>query len=462
MNFGWYLLWFIVAVSLLVTVHEYGHFWVARRLGFKVLRFSVGFGRPLLEHTGRDGTVFAIAAIPLGGYVRMLDEREGPVPTADLSRSFTRKPPWQRILVLLAGPAFNIAFAILVLWIMLWAKGSIEDVRPIVGEIRKGSIAEQADLRARDEILAIGDEENRSSTILGRRDVVFGLLDAVSADGVVTLTVRGEDQRTRRVTLVVGDGAARRKLTEPTTIITDGLGFDFWDPPIPAAVGEIAAGGAAEKAGLKKGDVIVDIDGRPLKTFHDLREATRNAKTGDTMALRYVRDGSEHSVRLTVGSFKGPDGKMHPGIGVTQPEPAPEWLVTLKLNPVSALSAATAEAWNMTMLQGRLVWRMMMGHVSLRNLNGPLSIAEFAGESASGGTVSFLSFLVLISLSLGFLNLLPIPILDGGQIVYQIAEWLKGSPVSEQAQVLGQQVGIALLILLMGVALFNDIARQIG
>src|SRR5262245_29785969 len=200
MNFGWYLLWFIVAVSLLVTVHEFGHFWVARRLGFKVLRFSVGFGRPLLEHTAKDGTVFAIAAIPLGGYVRMLDEREGPVPTSDLSRSFTRKPPWQRILVLLAGPAFNIAFAILVLWIMLWAKGSIEDVRPIVGDIRKGSIAEQADLRARDEILAIGDEDNRPA-ILGRRDVVFGLLDAVSADGAVTLTVRGEDQRTRQVTL---------------------------------------------------------------------------------------------------------------------------------------------------------------------------------------------------------------------------------------------------------------------
>ena len=462
MNIGWYALWFIVAVSLLVTVHEFGHFWVARRLGFKVLRFSVGFGRPLIEHTARDGTVFAIAAIPLGGYVRMLDEREGPVPAPDLPHSFTRKPPWQRILVLLAGPAFNIAFAILVLWIMLWVKGSIQDMRPIVGEIRKGSIAERADLRPRDEILAIGDEGEQKPLILGRRDVVFGLLDAVSADGVVTLTVRGEDRGTRRVTLVVGDSAARRKLTEPTALITDGLGFGFWDPPIPAAIGAIASGGAADKAGLRKGDVMLDIDGRPLKSFHDLVGITSHAKVGDTLALRYLRDGAEHSVRLTVGSMKGPDGKQHPAIGVQQPEPAPEWMVTMKLTPVSALSAATAEAWNITMLQGRLVWRMMMGHVSLKNLNGPLSIAEFAGESASGGAASFLSFLVLISLSLGFLNLLPIPILDGGQIVYQVAEWLKGSPVSEQAQVLGQQVGIALLILLMGVALFNDIARQIG
>jgi regulator of sigma E protease len=298
--------------------------------------------------------------------------------------------------------------------------------------------------------------------ILGRRDVVFGLLDAVSADGAVTLTVRGEDQRTRRVTLVVGDSAARRKLTEPTTLVTDGLGFAFWDPPIPAAIGAIASGGAAEKAGLRKGDVILDIDGRSLKTFRDLVEITSHAKPGDTLALRYLRDGSERSVRLTLGSMKGPDGKPRAALGVERAEPPAEWMTIVKLTPVSALSAATAEAWNMTMLQGRLVWRMMMGHVSLKNLNGPLSIAEFAGESASGGTVSFLSFLVLISLSLGFLNLLPIPILDGGQIVYQVAEWLKGSPVSEQAQVLGQQVGIALLILLMGVALFNDIARQIG
>src|SRR5262245_32050379 len=182
MNFGWYLLWFIVAVSLLVTVHEFGHFWVARRLGFKVLRFSVGFGRPLLEHTARDGTVFAIAAIPLGGYVRMLDEREGPVSAPDLPRSFTRKPPWQRILVLLAGPAFNIGFAILVLWIMFWVKGSLQDVRPIVGDIHKGSIAERADLRPRDEILAMGDDAPRSRP-LGTRDVIFGLLDDVSADG---------------------------------------------------------------------------------------------------------------------------------------------------------------------------------------------------------------------------------------------------------------------------------------
>jgi len=461
MNFGWYLLWFIVAVSLLVTVHEFGHFWVARRLGFKVLRFSVGFGRPLLEHTARDGTVFAIAAIPLGGYVKMLDEREGHVDPPDLPRSFTRKPPWQRILVLLAGPAFNIAFAILVLWIMLWAKGSIEDLRPIVGDIHKGSIAERADLHPRDEILAIGNDTNRSRP-LGQRDVIFGLLDAVSGDGAVTLTVRGQDQRTRQVTLVIGDSAARRKLTEPTALVTDGLGFDFWDPPRPAIVTATAQGGPGEKAGIKGGDAILDLNGQTVKTFNEIADVISQMKPGDSVSIRYLRDHSEHTTRATVGSIKGANGKPRPTLGVLSSRPAPQYMVTVKLGPISALGAAANEAWDMTLLQGRLVWRMMMGQVSLKNLNGPLSIAEFAGESASGGTVSFLSFLVLISLSLGFLNLLPIPILDGGQIVYQLAEWLKGSPVSEQAQVLGQQVGFALLILLMGVALFNDIVRQIG
>jgi regulator of sigma E protease len=391
----------------------------------------------------------------------MLDEREGHVDPTDLPRSFTRKPPWQRILVLLAGPAFNIAFAILVLWIMLWARGSIEDLRPIVGDIHKGSIAERADLRPRDEILAIGDDTNRSRP-LGQRDVIFGLLDAVSGDGAVTLTVRGQDQRTRQVSLVIGDSAARRKLTEPTALVTDGLGFDFWDPPRPAVVTATAQGGPGEKAGLKGGDVILDLNGQPVNTFNEIADVISRMKSGDSVSIRYLRDNSEHTTRASVGSVKGANGKPRTTLGVLSSRPSPEYMVTVKLGPISALNAAAGEAWDMTLLQGRLVWRMMLGQVSLKNLNGPLSIAEFAGESASGGTASFLSFLVLISLSLGFLNLLPIPILDGGQIVYQVAEWLKGSPVSEQAQVLGQQVGFALLILLMGVALFNDIVRQIG
>jgi regulator of sigma E protease len=210
MSIIWYALWFIVAVSLLVTVHEFGHFWVARRLGFKVLRFSVGFGKPLIERTGKDGTVYAVAALPLGGYVKLLDEREGPVPTAELSRSFTRKPPWQRILVLLAGPAFNIVFAILVLWGMLWFRGTIEDVRPVVGDVVQSSIAAKAGLRSGDLIVAVDGNSVAGHSVVGRRDVVFGLLDSISANGAATLTVRGKDGVTRLATLSVGDGEARR------------------------------------------------------------------------------------------------------------------------------------------------------------------------------------------------------------------------------------------------------------
>jgi regulator of sigma E protease len=463
MSIIWYALWFIVAVSLLVTVHEFGHFWVARRLGFKVLRFSVGFGKPLIERTGKDGTVYAVAALPLGGYVKLLDEREGPVPTAELSRSFTRKPPWQRILVLLAGPAFNIVFAILVLWGMLWFRGTIEDVRPVVGDVVQSSIAAKAGLRSGDLIVAVDGNSVAGHSVVGRRDVVFGLLDSISANGAATLTVRGKDGVTRLATLSVGDGEARRKLTEPAALFT-GLGFGFWEPPIPPVIGNLVADGPAAKAGLQKGDKIIDINGKPITDFRDLVDVTGHSQPGDALAIRYKRGADEHSVRINVGSIKGADGRTVGFIGVrpAAPKIPEEMIVRTQLTPWTALTAASVEAWDMTTLQARLVWRMMMGQVSLKNLSGPLSIAEFAGESASDGVTSFLSFLVLISLSLGFLNLLPIPILDGGQVVFQLVEWLKGSPLSERAQAFGQQVGIALLILLMGVALFNDIARQIG
>jgi regulator of sigma E protease len=469
MNIAWYALWFVVAVSLLVTVHEFGHFWVARRLGFKVLRFSVGFGKSLIERTGKDGTVYALSMIPLGGYVKLLDEREGPVPTADLASSFTRKPPWQRILVLLAGPAFNFIFAILVLWGMLWSKGVLEEPRPVIGDVVQSSIAARAGLRSGDLILSMGGLSSQGDSgggkrVVSRRDVVFGLMDDISGDGAATLQVRGTDGARRTVILTVGDSEARRKLTGPAGPLS-GLGFGFWEPPVPAIVATLSpADGPAAKAGLRKGDQILNINGKAISDFRDLVAVTGSSRPGDVLSVRYLRDGAENSLRITVGSMKNGDGKAVSFIGVRPvPPKIPEsMIVRTEFTPFSALSAASLEAWDMTMLQGRLVWRMMMGQVSLKNLNGPLSIAEYAGEAASDGVTPFLSFLVLISLSLGFLNLLPIPILDGGQVVFQLVEWLKGSPLSERAQAFSQQIGIALLILLMGVALFNDISLQIG
>lgn len=457
MNFIWHLIWFIVAVSLLVTVHEFGHFWVARRLGFKVLRFSVGFGRPLLSHVaGPDRVEYVVAAIPLGGYVRMLDEREGPVPPEDLARSFTRKPPWQRILVLLAGPAFNIVFAILVLWGMFWFRG-ITEYKPVVGDVTQASIAARAGLRSGDEILAIN-----GAAVADQRDVMFDLLDAVSSRGEARMSVRGKDGVGRTADLTVRDPEERVRLTEPAALLR-GLGFDFWLPPVPAVLGKVLPDGPAAHAGLRSGDRIIAINGEPVSDFRDIVNRV-SAHPGETVAITYSRAGSEQSVRIAVASDKVGDKvlgriRVEAPAGVKYPD---SMTLQIQLSPGAALGRAAEEAWSMTTLQGRLFWRMVLGQFSMKNLNGPLSIAEYAGDSAEAGVASFLGFLVLISLSLGFLNLLPIPILDGGQIVFQLLEWLKGSPLSERAQAFGQQVGIALLILLMGVALFNDIARQLS
>jgi regulator of sigma E protease len=457
MNFIWYLLWFVVAVSLLVTVHEFGHFWVARRLGFKVLRFSVGFGRPLWRRVaGADQTEYVIAAIPLGGYVKLLDEREGPVPPQDLARSFTRKPPWQRIVVLLAGPGFNILFAILVLWGMFWANGETE-IRPLVGEVVKGSVADRAGLRSGDEIFAIN-----GSPVAGQRDVVFGLLDAMSGQGEAVLAVHAHSGEARTATLDVTNSAERRRLTEPAELFK-GLGFEFWEPTVPAVLGRVVPDGPAEHAGLKSGDEITAINGEPIRNFHDV-VARVAGRPGEAITVRYLRGGKQFETRVMVAGERV-DGRLVGRIRVTTAATVKlpdSLLIHTDLSPLASLGRAATEAENMTMLQARLFWRMLIGQVSLKNLSGPLSIAEYAGDSAQAGVAPFLGFLVLISLSLGFLNLLPVPILDGGQIVFQLVEWLKGTPLSERTQVLGQQVGIALLVLLMGVALFNDIARQLN
>jgi regulator of sigma E protease len=455
MSLVWYALWFVVAVGLLVTVHEFGHFWVARRLGFKVLRFSIGFGRPLLRRVaGADQVEYVVAAVPLGGYVKLLDEREGPVAPSDLPRSFTRRPPWQRIVVLLAGPAFNILFAIVVLWGMLWANG-VTEVRPKVGDVTAGSLAARAGLKTGDEIRAIN-----GAPVTGQRDVVFDLLDAMSSRGQALLTVRGEAGETRRANLSVTDAGERRRLTEPSELFS-GLGFQFWTPPVPPVLGPVTPDGPAARAGLAAGDRILAIDGVPMSDFRQIVEYI-SARPGARLNIEYRRGAADRTTQVAVASEEV-GGKRIGRIRVMQSQSVtypPSMLLHTDLSAAAALVHAGDEAWSMTMLQARLFWRMVLGRVSLKNLSGPLSIAEFAGDSAEAGVASFLSFLVLISLSLGFLNLLPIPILDGGQIVFQLVEWLKGSPLSERAQAFGQQVGIALLIVLMGVALYNDIARQ--
>ena len=457
MTLLWSVLGFVVAVSLLVAVHEYGHFWAARKLGFKVLRFSVGFGPALWRRVvGADRTEYVLAALPLGGYVKLLDEREGPVDAAEVSRAFTRRPPWQRILVLLAGPGFNFAFAILLLWGMLWIVGS-PDVRAVVGGVAAGSPAARAGLRADDEIIRLDGAD-----VQGRGDVVLGLIDAMSGDGVTRLAVRSASGAERELELRVDDPAERRALTEPSALMR-GVGMSFWSQPVPAQIGRVLPAGPAEQAGLQVGDLITAIDGQPIGDFVAMSEALAVRPNRDVVN-RYERGGvSATPTGRTSADLV--DGREVGRIRIETPPSAPlpdSMIVHRRFGPVQALGESLQRAWDMTVLQAKMFARMIIGQVSIKNLSGPITIAEYAGDSARSGLTGFVGFLVLISLSLGFLNLLPIPMLDGGQIVYQTIEWIKGSPLSERVQAAGQSVGIALLFLLMGVALFNDLARQFG
>ncbi|MCX7036794.1 MAG: RIP metalloprotease RseP [Proteobacteria bacterium] len=458
MMLSWqHLLAFLVAIALLVAVHEFGHYWVARRLGFKVLRFSIGFGPPLITRVaGADRTEYMLSAIPLGGYVKLLDEREGEVASHEVHRAFTRRPHWQRILVLLAGPAFNFIFAILLLAGMYFVSG-ITELRPVIGPVRIDSPAYLAGLRNGDTVIRLDGQPVQAQSA-----VMLGLLDRLTGAGRATLTLTDDSGRQREVVMQVNDAKTRRELTEPDRLMS-GLGFSFWQPPIAPVLGTVVAGGPAAAAGLQAGDRVLSVDGEPITDFLQLRQKIE-PMGGRSAVIGYLRAGTEVTARIDIPAEKVGErtiGRIHvtPAPGTRYPD---SMLHHQSLGPLQALGAGVAEAWNMTALQARMFWRMLRGQVSIKNLSGPLTIAEYAGDSAAAGAGAFLGFLVLISLSLGFLNLLPIPMLDGGQVVYQAIEWLRGAPLPERAQAIGQQFGIALLVLLMGVAMFNDIARQFG
>jgi regulator of sigma E protease len=452
--------WFIVGISLLVTVHEFGHYWVARKLGFKVLRFSIGFGKPLLKRIGRapDHIEYVIAALPLGGYVRMLDEREGNVDPADAARAFGAKAPWRRILVLLAGPAANILFAIIVLWGVYWAT-EVVHVRPVVDNIVLGKPAAAAGLRSGDELRAINGE-----AVEDQGDASLGLLDAISDDGDAEIQVQGRDGALRTLQLAVADTTARRQLTEPGQLMT-GLGFEFWEPVVPPVLGAVVADGPAAKAGLEVGDLILSVDDKPMRTFREFRDYIQS-HPGASLSIQVRRDGSTFTRRVTTNS-EVEAGKTIGRLAIAGPAnlesfiPA-NMLIRSDLGAVGAFNAAVGRAWQLTAAQAKFFVRMLTGKISMKNLSSPIGIAGYAGDSARAGPGMFVMFLVLISLSLGFLNLLPIPILDGGQIVFVVAEWFKGSPLSERAQALGWHVGLVALALLMGVAVFNDLSSRFG
>lgn len=455
------ILGFVVAIGILVAVHEFGHFWVARRLGIKVLRFSVGFGRALWQRTGRDGVEYAIATIPLGGYVKLLDEREGNVPASELHLSFTRQPVWKRIAVLLAGPAFNLIFAVLMYWLLFVA--GVPALKPIVGEITPDSIAARAGLRYEDTILAVDGKP-----VATLESALMGTLDDLIDDGVIRMRVRGIDGTERDVVMQTGE--ERRALTQADTMLP-GLGFDFWRPRLPAVVGGFGddpSRSAAARAGLKVGDRIVRLDGAPVKDFGQLVQLVQpNANKPVTLDIE--RGGEILQIPVTLaedvegGKRVGRLGVSPGGEPIEDSHIKPSDMLGIeKFGPVAALGQAAAKTWDTSVFTLKIVGRIVTGDVSLKNISGPIAIAETTGFAVRQGWRTFLSTLGLISISLGVLNLLPIPILDGGQVVYQLAELVKGKPVSERAQLFGQQVGIAVLILMMSLAFYNDIARHLA
>ncbi len=449
---------FVIAIGVLVSVHEFGHFWVARRLGFKVLRFSLGFGKPLLRRMskGADPVEYVLAAIPLGGYVRLLDERDGPVPAGEEHRAFNRRPPLARIAVLLAGPGANFLFAIFAYW-LLFMQG-VPGLKPVIGEVAPDSYAARADLRPEDEIVSVGGEATPT-----RQAAVLSILEHVVEDGAVPLDVRNEGGALRSLTIRVPEGE-RRALTEPG-ILLRGLGLSFWYPPQPVVVAELSPGDPAIGAGLALGDRIIAVDGTPFDDYAKFVAEIRSRPDRPTR-ITAIRDGRRLDFELVPKSVVEDGqtvGKIGLGAVFGDGSLFPDSMRTVeRYGPFAALAPAVRETWQKSALTVRFLWRMVTGDVSTKNISGPINIAQYAGLTATEGFTYYLGFLALVSISLAVLNLLPVPVLDGGQIVYQVVEMLKGAPLSMEAQVFGQKVGIAMLVALMGFAFYNDITRLFG
>ncbi|MDF1581830.1 MAG: RIP metalloprotease RseP [Methyloprofundus sp.] len=444
------LFYFIVAIGLLVAVHEFGHFWVARKTGVKVLRFSIGFGKVIWKYQKDSSTTeYVLSAIPLGGYVKMVDEREGDVAPDDLPHAFSRKPLWARSAIVAAGPIFNLVLAILLYWLvfMLGETG----MRPIVGAVEPTTLAAQAGFAEGEEIVAVNGIETKT----WRETMETILTSAMDAETGLPIQVKNRDGILLTHTLVIPLAISQ----EPELLFKE-LGLKAWQPTIPSVVGKVIANSVAEQAGLQTGDLILSADGQEFKDWLEW-VAYVQVHPGQAMAVLVERDGLVVALSLTPESAIENEkiiGKI--GVGVQVPEGLLDSLmVEYSLSPVDALVAAVERTWYYSGATLKMMGYMFVGKASVDNLSGPISIAQYAGKSAEMGVVSFLKFLAIVSVSLGVLNLLPIPVLDGGHLLMFAVEAVKGSPVAENVQLVFQQIGMAALLGLMILAVFLDIGR---
>ncbi|UVM62519.1 RIP metalloprotease RseP [Pseudomonas sp. P9_35] len=439
----------LVALGVLVTFHEFGHFWVARRCGVKVLRFSVGFGMPLLRWHDKKGTEFVVAAIPLGGYVKMLDEREGEVPADQLDQSFNRKTVRQRIAIVAAGPIANFLLAMVFFW-GLAMLGS-EQVRPVIGAVEAGSVAARAGLGAGQEIVAIDGEPTS-----GWAAVNLQLVRRLGESGSLQLMVREQGSTVDSPRELVLDKWLKGA-DEPDPIRS--LGIRPWRPAMPPILAELDPKGPAQAAGLKTGDRLLALDGQLVSDWQQVVDSVR-VRPDTKIVLRIERDGAPIDVPVTLaarGESKAPSGYL--GAGVKAVDWPPEMIREVSFGPVAAIGEGARRTWTMSVLTLDSLKKMLFGELSVKNLSGPITIAKVAGASAQSGVADFLNFLAYLSISLGVLNLLPIPVLDGGHLLFYLIEWARGRPLSDRVQGWGIQIGISLVVGVMLLALVNDLGR---
>lgn len=443
----------LIALGVLVTIHEFGHFWVARRCGVKVLRFSIGFGTPFARWKDRQGTEFVLAVLPLGGYVKMVDEREGNVDAEDLPYAFNRKSVWQRMAIVAAGPIANFLLAVLFYWLVFL--GGVQGVAPIVDAVKPGSVADRAGLEEGQEIIAVDGELTPTLQALGEQLVL-----RLGESGTIAFSVRyPESSLTYDLEAELNGWQVDEADPDP---IGD-IGIELYTPTIEPVADQIMPDQPAADAGLVSGDRILSMDGIPVATWREWVDYVR-ARPGEDIVVEVVRvgiDDNRFETTITPKSMTQEDGSIigQVGMSVVIPEWPESYLRTMEYSVFGALMQGLHQTKKTTVMVLDSIRKMLTGLISPKHLSGPITIAKVAGASAQYGVSAYLGFLALLSVSLGVLNLLPIPVLDGGHLMYYLVEAVKGSPVSEKVQMAGYRLGLFLVVGLMVIALYNDVMR---
>ncbi|MBC3764886.1 sigma E protease regulator RseP [Neptunicella marina] len=443
------LFFFVVALGILVAVHEWGHFWVARRCGVKVERFSVGFGKALWKTKDKLGTEYVIAAIPLGGYVKMLDERVEQVREQDLPYAFNRQSVYKRIAIVAAGPLTNFIFAVFALWLMFML--GVDTVKPVIGNVTEDSIASRSVIQLPSQIVKVGEHDTVDWEAVN--------LEMVSHIGEASLPMtllNTETKQTYQISLPLSDW----QFDPDKQSAFSSLGIQPYFPKVTTVIAMVAEDSAAKRANIQQKDKIIAIDGTPVQEWEQIVSYIA-ARPGQNVTIELVRDGENISKDVLLGKKNTQNGQEQGYLGVVpQAQPWPEsYRFTQQFNPLSAFWQGMLKTWRLVTLSFDMLGKLFTGDVSVKNLSGPISIAQGAGASASYGLVYFLSFLALISVNLGIVNLLPLPVLDGGHLMYYLVEMVRGRPVSEKVQEIGFRIGGTLLFLFMTMAIMNDIAR---